>query len=134
MKKLRKGGLLILSTILLLLVVGFFALTSTPPFNKSAGTPIHINLKNLTVWHIGSSNVILDEVLERMQLLGVLQVMHLGMQEFFLNDTPISMDVNELSLVIFDGDQISERVGNPEIHDSSERPHIKEQSWQRSAD
>lgn len=127
MKKLRKTGLLILSTVLPLVVVGCFAITSTPLFNKSADTPTQINLKNLTVLHIGSSNVILDKVLDRMQLLGVLQVKHLEMQELFSNDTSMSMGVNELSLVILDGDQISERVDNPEIH-----KFLREASYKRA--
>lgn len=119
MKKTRKIGLMALSTVLPLLIVGCFALASTPSFNGFTDTPTKVNIKNLTVWHIGSSNTVLDTVLDGMQQLGVAEIKHLEIQEiqeFFSNDTSKSMSLKESLVVIFDGDWISERVDNLEIH------------------
>lgn len=117
MKKTRKIGLIALSMVLPLLIVGCFALACTPPFNEFTDVPTRINLKNLTVWHIGRGNARFEKALDKMQQLGVMQVKNLEIQKFTSNDTSKSMeDLDESSLVIFDGDWISEQVNNPDVH------------------
>lgn len=108
MRKIKKITLMILSMILPLLLVVCFTLASTSYFNKSASTSAVVDPKDVTIWHIGSSNVILDTILVKMQ--------QLGAEVKRPNNTSISASLNEMSLVVFDGDWISERINDYDIH------------------
>lgn len=80
---------------------------------KTSDNSTQINVKSLKVWHVGSGNDILDKVLDKLQQLGCNKIEHLEVQELLMSE---SFDFNESFLIIFDGNWISERVDDPELH------------------
>jgi hypothetical protein len=116
MRTKRKACLIMFSTILPLLAVVCFTLASTSLLQEEMKAPEQIAITDVSVWHIGSSNPMLDAVINRMKTLGTKKTTHLETNEFFDSYDSESIGLNELSLVVFDGNWISERVSNSAFH------------------
>lgn len=112
---------------MLLVALMFFSEAVPRNYERPRDAHDHVDLENLTVYHIGSSNIILDKVLDKLQRLGVAQIEHLETQEFFSNDASTLISPNRESLVIFDGDWISGQVDDLGIH-----RFLREASYKRA--
>lgn len=107
----KKIVLIMLSTILPSLMLACFALTSVVSSNGPENISQPVDLRNLKAFCIGSGdgNIVLDNILDRMQQLGAPQIQHVEIRKFY------SYDISE-SLIILDGTWISKQIGNSEIH------------------
>ncbi len=103
-----------LSTILPLLVISGYMTASSRLPNRNAETLRKVNIEDLTVWHIGNYGSS-DGILERLQTSGA-HLNHLEVEEFTLNGTSEFTDLNDLSLVIFESEWISEQSSNSEVY------------------
>lgn len=116
MKEARKIGLVMLSTVLPMLAICVFALAPYSPSTGSFDTS-KVELKNLEVWRIGGDkNDVLNDIISRLHLLGIVQIGRLEIQEIYSNKSSKSPDFKESSLVIFDGNWISEHFKDLEVH------------------
>lgn len=114
MRKERKITLSISATILPLVIIVSYVLSSAP-FSGFTDAPAKVDIKTMTVWHIGISNSLLDTALSKMQQLGVTQIKRLAAQEPLSNRTLEALSFNDTSMVVFDGDWISTRGHNLDI-------------------
>ncbi|MEM3712721.1 MAG: hypothetical protein QXR97_04200 [Thermoproteota archaeon] len=112
----KKVIILFLLSLITIVLILCFTLPYSLFFNEQAFSKF--NIKDLVILYIGdNSNEVLNNVLNRMQQLGVKQTKRLEIQSLLSNNTLESIkNLNEKSLVIFDGYWISERVNDPEIH------------------
>lgn len=84
--------------------------------DRSVDYQTKVNLRDLTVWHVGQGNDIYNAVLSRIQQFRVLEMRALDVQVLLRNETLEFVEPKRPLLIVFNGNWISNHVNDAKIY------------------